>query len=301
MRVSVIGGGAIGLLLTSYMIESGLDVKLYTRTDLQARTINEEGLLLHKMNKTFHYNVIAKSIREEIEESDLIIVTVKQYDLNPILSKLIALQTNPTLMFIQNGMGHIPMVEKLPLRFSVILSVIEHGAIRHSNKELEHTGIGKMKISSYRNSESKINDFKNHLDSENFPVEIESDWYQMVCHKLVANALINPLTSIYRIKNGQLLKPHFFINMKELFEEVSKILNLDLDNKDQIFQNVIKICESTKENYSSMLKDIENKRTTEIESILGYLIKVSEEKNIDVPLIRFLFNSIKGLESYGGE
>ena len=50
-----------------------------------------------------------------------------------------------------------------------------------------------------------------------------------------------------------------------------------------------------------MLKDIEEKRPTEVDAILGYVLEKSREKGIDTPLVNGLYYMIKGKEYSEGE
>lgn len=121
--------------------------------------------------------------------------------------------------------------------------------------------------------------------------------------KLVANAIINPLTAIYGVKNGALLKPEevpgLEKDMVRLYHEVSAILMFhipltipppdgDVMNLAYIellqrysYKNLKKIVEKvaamTAENTSSMLADVEAGRKTEIDYINGYLVRLGKK------------------------
>ena len=46
----------------------------------------------------------------------------------------------------------------------------------------------------------------------------------------------------------------------------------------------------------STLQDLDAKRTTEIESLCGYLLKMASENNISVPYIEYTYHAIKAIE-----
>jgi len=112
---------------------------------------------------------------------------------------------------------------------------------------------------------------------------------------LIVNAIINPLTAVLRVNNGGLLENQFyFLVVKNLFTEISFILNLK--HPVDYLQQVIDICKKTANNRSSMLKDIEAKRLTEVDAILGFLLEEAKKQDKKAPQIENLYYLIKGKE-----
>ena len=96
--------------------------------------------------------------------------------------------------------------------------------------------------------------------------------------KLVVNAVINPLTAIFRCKNGQLLdNPTRLTIMRLLIEEIGPIVRTLLPSAPEMFSDqnllefVLSVARKTGANTSSMLQDIQAGRRTEIDYINGYV------------------------------
>ena len=124
---------------------------------------------------------------------------------------------------------------------------------------------------------------------------MEENYEKMLLKKLVVNAVINPLTAILRIKNGELIEnPHYFKLVKSLFAEIQECLHLQ--KPEHYFKNIITVCEQTAQNKSSMLRDLEEKRPTEMEAILGYILEKAIEKEIHTPIIELFYQAVKGKE-----
>ncbi|MBB5323788.1 2-dehydropantoate 2-reductase [Anoxybacillus tepidamans] len=292
MKVGVIGGGAIGLLVASYLHEQ-YDVTIYTRRQEQADLLNRQKLRLIKHGNEQNIPVRAIPFGWERVEADLLFITVKQYDLAHVIEQWNEWSETATLIFLQNGMGHIRLLSQLKQR-NVVIGVVEHGALKRDDRTVEHTGIGKITLSLFQGQFGRLKRLLN-ASIPDFPIGYEEDWYGMLTKKLVVNALVNPLTAVLRVRNGELLNVHEYKEMMRLlFTEVCAALALS--NGEEAWEHIVRICEKTANNRSSMLSDLEQGRKTEIEAILGYVMEKGNERNIPTPLCQFLFHAVKGME-----
>lgn len=294
MSVSIIGAGSIGLLFAAYIRQSGTEVTLYTRTEKQAKRLETNGIVLSYANEEMHVSVKAKRLTsEEMFSDSIIIVTVKQHQMNKIIPILQKNSSRKTYLFVQNGMGHLSVIEKIR-NGEILLGSIEHGAMKVNDNKVVHTGVGKTNIAFFTNKTEQLPSYIASWSGDRFPIYLQRDWYTMMAYKLIANAVINPLTAIFRISNGTLLSNQYYKKvMRHLFDEAVSVLELD---EIKLWDYVVSICKQTASNQSSMFRDIQAERETEIDAISGYIIERANTLNIDVPYTRFVYNSIKGLE-----
>lgn len=298
MKIGVIGGGSIGLLYAAKLANSN-DVTIYTRTQRQASILNKNGITVQQNNSTTTYKVSASIELELIANEELVIIALKQYDLANMMSVLLDLDKLSTIIFLQNGMGHLTYIEQLK-NYNVILGVVEHGALKVNETTVMHTGIGLTRFGVFRGNLNVIKNLQdNEAFSEGFPILIEKNWLHMLSEKLIVNAVINPLTALFKIQNGQLLEnQYFYRDMEALFQEILTVIYIP--NHEKMWERVEGICKKTAFNRSSMLKDIEEGRKTEIDAILGYILKQAEVKQKGMPLTTFLYRAIKGIEERRG-
>jgi 2-dehydropantoate 2-reductase len=290
MKVGIIGGGAIGLLIAAYL-HNEYDVTVYTRRKVQADFLNAQGLSLIKNGEQRLIPIQAVPFGQKTIKDDVLIVTVKQYDVAHVIEKCNEWSQAETLIFLQNGMGHVRLLSQLKNR-NIVLGVVEHGAFKHDDRTVEHTGIGKTLLSLFQGQLGKVERLIT-TSIPDFPFLYTSDWYEMLTKKLVVNAVVNPLTALLRVKNGALLEVSEYKAMMELlFSELKHVLTLS----DEAWEHIVSVCKKTANNRSSMLTDIEQGRKTEIEAILGYVIDKGQERDVPTPLCQFLFYAIKGME-----
>ncbi|MEC5422795.1 2-dehydropantoate 2-reductase [Virgibacillus sp. C22-A2] len=287
MNIGVIGGGSIGLLLSG-LLACEHSITVYVRRKQQKEKINQHGLLVVGSPHPIKINAL---LIEELKKEDCLIVCVKQNHIASIVPKLVMVDKSTPLVFLQNGMGHVESLSIL--KQPIILGVTEHGALRLEDNVVEHTGKGSIKLASHSSDEEFVYEFAEKLTQPLFPVSSYKDWSKLLAEKLVINSVINPLTALLDFPNGTIVQNSFSRKLaKGLCAEAALILGLDPNIQ---WDRVKEVAKNTEGNISSMLKDIRERRETEIEAISGYLIKKNNQ-NHTIPYTSFVYNSIKALE-----
>lgn len=291
MKIGIIGAGSIGLLFAAHLSQTA-SVVIYTRTKKQAEEINKNGIRLLKGTEESYAAVKALEFAKWNGDEPFAFIAVKQYQLGDVLAKLKEFKQNKmNLYFLQNGMGHLKQLEPFT-RQNIFVGSIEHGAFKENANTVRQNGNGITNLALFKGEIGPLYQIAS-LFSEGFPVKVQEDYYEMLVNKLIINAVINPLTAILQVKNGELIQnPHYFQVVKDLFFEVSLILGLN--NHQDYLQKIIHVCQTTAENRSSMLKDLDGGAQTEVDAILGFLL---EEKGAQkAPLIESFYQLIKGKE-----
>ncbi|PLT27684.1 2-dehydropantoate 2-reductase [Peribacillus deserti] len=292
MKIGIIGGGSIGLLFAAYLSRD-YNVTIYTRTERQADVICKQGLQLILGETVSSTMVEALPIREMKTGADLLIVCVKSYHLKDVLSYL--RDNRAALLFVQNGMSHLSQVEKLP-HHNIGIGIVEHGALKLNDHTIKHTGLGVTRAAAFRGHADL---YKLKADKNLFPLVMEQDYYEMMLKKLIVNACINPLTAVLGAANGELLKnTHYYKLFQTLTEEVTGIFNVSKADMQEYIEG---ICRKTALNKSSMLRDIEEKRVTEIDAILGFVMEQASIRKKEPALSKLLYTMVKGKELQGEE
>ncbi|KAK2629001.1 hypothetical protein QTJ16_002104 [Diplocarpon rosae] len=133
-----------------------------------------------------------------------------------------------------------------------------------------------------------------------------AELYYIQLEKLTINAVINPLTTLLRLKNGQLLDPNFPATrtlMRRVAEECSRILlalcgarpgsqEAERFSPWRLEERVLHVVWKTAANTSSMLQDANAGRRTEIAYINGYFVRRAEELGIECKLNEMLLRLV---------
>ena len=296
MRIGIIGAGSIGLLFAAYLSKT-CHVTVYTRTIDQAKAINKNGIVLVKNSQEIKKDVKARGIDIWNGQEDLTVVAVKQYQLEGIIEKFSQVTKMPlNILFLQNGMGHLKLLSRLE-GHNLFVGSVEHGAYKENAYKVRQNGEGVSNLALFCGDSANLTSFISLVPID-FPVCFHENYYEMLVNKLIVNAIINPLTAILQVENGWLLKNDYYYNvLKDLFTEITFILNLAEPNV--YFNRVIEVCENTALNRSSMLKDIESGRKTEVDAILGFLLEKAQQQAKPAPLINSFYHLVKGKEMNG--
>jgi 2-dehydropantoate 2-reductase len=297
MKVGVIGGGAIGLLISYFLKINGHEPVIYTRTNAQAEFLNQYGITYRNQSSNENnVNVQARHVKDYSGEESYCIISVKQTSISELFFLKDEKLQDVSYLFLQNGISHLKFLESLPHK-NLSVGVVEHGAIKDGYSSVTHLGEGRIKVSSFKGVSSS--EWVEILHALNFPVTAERDWKEMLYIKLIMNASINPLTAILRIPNGQLIENEYALSiMKELFEET--ILVLEMNNKrEELWKELLVLCRNTSFNRSSMLKSVESGQQTEIDSITGEIIERAKNRNLQVPCSMHMFKAVKALDWRG--
>ncbi|AUS16381.1 2-dehydropantoate 2-reductase [Bacillus sp. EKM208B] len=291
VKIGIIGGGAVGLLC-AYYLSSRHQVTVITRRTEQADAINSGGIRLLKDG--IECTAACRAQTGITSGFDLLIAAVKQHQLSAVLRDLETIK-GTNVLFLQNGMGHIHDMKDWHTDHSLYAGTVEHGAKKISDHAVEHTGAGAVRWSVF--SASRPETLKSIFSGmhRDFPVYDENDWYRLLTGKLIINVCINPLTALLRVKNGELLRNDAYKKyMRNVFEEAETILGLA--DREKAWNKVCEVCRLTEKNHSSMLVDIMAGRRTEVDAIIGYLVKEAESRGLPAVHLTFLHRSIKALE-----
>ncbi len=296
-HVYVIGAGAVGLLMASFLSEANYPVTMVTRREAQAEEIRAHGITrfnIDEQQQTFRVAAITEQ-QLRIEEEAIVIVATKYDALQILLPTLEGLSDVP-LLFMQNGLLHYEQALALKHQH-ITFGSAQFGAEKVNETTVYHRGIGVLKLAIERGNTDIIKVFQ-AASKEEFFIEQQQDAEQMLLEKALLNCFVNPLTALLQVKNGQLIdNAHAYHLLQQLYRELMQAFP-QMEQKFP-FQAVYQLCERTAENTSSMLADRQAGRKSEIETIVGAIIKKVRKKGADVPTLGVLYYLLLAIEESG--
>ncbi|MCT4776289.1 MULTISPECIES: 2-dehydropantoate 2-reductase [Exiguobacterium] len=269
-RIGIIGNGAVGMLMAS-LFGPDYTVTLYGRVDEASTvTIDRTGVT----SGTADVRLVPVSTLDETEQ-DVFFVTTKAHQVEAATERL----SGEVPVFIcSNGIAHLDYARERGFH----LGVVEHGVSREGNR-LHHTGLGRIRIGSLDSLEAMS------FSASPLAVVWEADIEQVVTEKLFANAIINPITALCRVENGAVAVPPCRDVATAIYEELTTLFDRHVP-----YTYIDTIIDKTAHNRSSMLRDIEAGRQTEVDAILTPLLKRADERGVTLTVIPVMQKLILG-------
>jgi 2-dehydropantoate 2-reductase len=289
---AIIGCGALGGVFAGLLAGSGVDVTAVVRTEQQRRDLTENGLRLLEYGKEKKVCLQACTELPLGQRFDLVLVLVKAYD-TAAAAKHLSGRVAPgtAVLTLQNGLGNAEALAARLKPEQVLAGITTFGALRESATTVRLTGRGECVIGPWQQgieaAESAAAASADLLASNGIPCTVAPNVQPMLWKKLSVSAVINPLTAILRVPNGELLnRPELNALIAVVIEEVWRVAarhSVPLPTPPELVEEVCRVCRGTASNRSSMLRDIEEERRTEIDSINGAVVQLGMERGTLAP------------------
>ncbi|MFA0053985.1 2-dehydropantoate 2-reductase [Vibrio echinoideorum] len=291
MNITIVGPGAIGSLWAIKLSQAGHNVSLWSRSTDNSIDLSLDG----QASLSFSNNNI-----EKLSESDLVIVTVKAWQVKEATIPLLQyLDPDTILVFMHNGMGAVDEIATQIDAYPIILATTTQAAFKPDRNNVSHTGLGQTQLGAFNQTGQQCTFLVDVLDDALPAVRWNPQIETALWTKLAINCAINPLTGLEQIKNGELADKRFEDILSSIVKELTQVMQAEsiTCSFSELETNVNKVIKATAKNNSSMKQDMFYQRKTEIDFINGYLIKTALKHQIDVPVNQRLFAQVKEQEN----
>jgi 2-dehydropantoate 2-reductase len=295
----VLGAGSLGQLWAALLHRGARPVCLVLRTQERIEEYRRAGgITLHEEYGWGRLTPPAVSTAGATMRR--ILVATKAHQTMDALEPYAALRDNSlSIAILQNGMG---VAEEVQARFPsawVYDLVTMTSAWREAPFDVHRAGRGKTFVGRHTapgGGEDDASMIARSLTVPGLEVEFSADIRAAQWRKLVVNCVINPLSAILEIRNGQVPTDARALKvMNALCEELATVATAEgitLTAQD-VLVKVESVCRITADNYNSMLQDVRAGRPTEIDYINGYVLARARALGIACPANQALYDDIK--------
>lgn len=309
-NIMVVGQGAMGLLWYHHFSQasSKLDINVSIFASNQ-NSLSKNELESAKYQFTAYQqkhtqeHFLNYSKEADLKSADVIILCLKSFHIVDAIKKIAKdLASQCIVILAHNGMGTFEAVAKsLPSRQVIVAMLTTHGCLRNAPLTITHTGLGQSDIGLLS---GELNLFQqtqlcsllnNALPQVTFhQYIIQKQWL-----KLAINCVINPITAINNIENGEVNNEKFTKQINSLLNEIVEVSQVEKINLvfDDLKATVQRVAQSTAKNSSSMRSDFLAGRATEIDYINGYIHRLGQKNNIATPENTRLWQQVLNLKS----
>ena len=280
-RSLIIGPGAIGTLTCAQAQQYGPVWAYAHRPDL---TLARQCL---RMPEPIELNW--QPLIDSDQSIDLIWTCCKAYHAQPTTEALLTRFPNAVAILLHNGMGpQQQLAQQFPGR--LIWGTTTCGALRLDPLTYRQTGYGSshLGLPPEQPKQSPASAMLARLASWQGPLAlaVSDQIASLLWRKLLINAVINPLTAALQVPNGQLLDPEFSDEIAGLCREIGQIMKHlglpPITNPELLVRQTATL---SAENRSSMAEDVRVGRPTEIDYIIGFLLRSARPFDLETPFL----------------
>lgn len=289
MKVAVVGPGALGCLFAGRLAESGVRTVLVDHDPRRAARLARNGIVIEHAGEPRAVN-LAVTARIPAGQ-DLIVVLTKSH-----CTGLLKLPPDGPVLTLQNGLGNVEMLCALAGSARVLAGATSEAATLIAEGHTRHVAEGLTSIGAWTSCDPHAAALL--LNSAGFNTRVTESPGQLLWEKLAICAGINPLTAILDLPNGRLLDLKDTRQlMRDLVVEAVKVAATEgYRFEHSIVETAESVCETTRENISSMLQDVRAGKRTEIEAISGEVLRRAQLASLPTPRTRVIYQIIKALE-----
>lgn len=290
----IAGLGAMGTLFASSFCRAGVPVQLILKNEQRLAHYQSLQLQMSTDDSEFFAHPPACSI-ESLDDKpiDYLVCCTKAYDVTKLLLSLEAhLNEQSIIILIHNGVGVIDEIKQQLPTLRIISGITTLGgylkqayAVRAFLSGALYLGPG---IGTF--SQLEIDKISETFKKIALPCQWLDNIQVMIWEKFAINCSINLLTALFSCKNGALLAHQELL--ERLTMEISQVLMAYgcAISSTQLLETVLQVITNTAANYSSMYQDIHHDRLTELNYLNVHLVRLAEQKNINIPLTVELLN-----------
>jgi 2-dehydropantoate 2-reductase len=298
VRIVIIGAGGVGGYFGSRLIAAGEDVAFIARgSHLEA--IRTSGLRIGSPKGNLHlHDVQVESDVSAVGRADVVLVTVKMYDLESAAASLPPLIGDHTVVItLQNGVDAVDIVKRHVGPAHVAGGVAYIAAVIEEPGLIRHTSMDSLIFGELDGGRSaRLTAFEGACSRAGFTARVSADIEVDLWAKFVRLSVFSGMTSVTRSPIGVLRDdPELFAMMKAAHQEtiaVARARGVRLPETliDDIIQMVTSLPHQAK---ASMLEDLERGKRLELPWLSGAVVRLGKEAGVPTPIHSFIATVLK--------
>lgn len=302
LHVVVAGAGAMGCLFGGLLAERGLRVTLLMRSEERAAAVRERGLRIVGEGGERSVPLCAATSPDSVAPADLVLVQCKAHATREVSRSVAILLTRGAIaVSFQNGLGNEEIMAETIGQGRVLGGLTSLGATLEGpgvvrNYAALPTLIGEMTggISTRAEALAAL------LTEHGIPTEASASILTEKWRKLMLNVAMSATSGLTGLTIGGVasLPPLALIARRAMDEAaaVAQACGVDLppETRYRVFDGIVG--SGAARNKTSMRRDIEAGRPSEVEAIYGSVIERGHAKSVPTPTLEALAALVLGLE-----
>ncbi len=304
MTVAVLGAGAMGSLLAGMLASAGEPVLLLARPSAHVEAVARQGLRIERPGGVVQrVHVPISTEPAAVAGVSSLVVLVKHWATADALAPVAPHLGGRTLVVsLQNGLGtREALFASLPDHPAGLVTsgVTAQAALATEPGTIVHTGSGPTGLGLSGGADPRpVRALAAAMTRAGWDTVVEPDIQEATWRKLAVNAAINGIGALAAVPNGWIAERDDLRELARLIAaEVAAVAQAEGVEIADAADTAIAVARATAANRSSMLRDVERGRRTEVDAIHGVVAGLAARHGIDTPLVSALAAMIRARES----
>lgn len=295
-QIMVVGAGSVGGFFGAHLAKTNPNVSFLLRPrTLEA--VKRNGLTIKSAKGHFTVHPPAASDPRQLATPDLIILAVKAYDLDEVMTQLEPVLTDGTVILtLQNGIDTEDRIIARLHRDCVVggvafiySKIVEPGVIEHYKRG--GVAIGEL----MGHTSERVSRIAEIFKQAGISCQLSDDIRKSKWEKMCWNCVFNPLTVVIDDKVAKALDhPEMAGVIRQIVGEVAAVsAAVKVPLAPDMAEKVVKWTQELRDIHTSMYDDWKAKRPTEIDYLNGYIVRVGRALGIPTPVNEALTAMVK--------
>ncbi|MBA2487188.1 MAG: 2-dehydropantoate 2-reductase [Nitrospira sp.] len=286
-QVMMVGAGSVGGFFGAHLAKHNADVSFLLRPKT-LEAVKRRGLTIRSAKGNFTVHPPSASDPRQLARPDLIILGVKAYDLDEVMTQLEPVMTERTVILtLQNGIDTEDRIIAWVQRDCVVggvafiySKIVEPGVIEHYKR-------GAVAIGELMGHQSeRLLQIAEIFKQAGISCQLSEDIRKSKWEKMCWNCVFNPVTVLIDDKVAKALDhPEMTGVIRQIVGEVAAVsAALKVPLAPDMADKVVKWTQELRDIHTSMYDDWKAQRPTEIDYLNGYIVRMGRELGIPTPV-----------------
>jgi len=297
-QIMVVGAGSVGGFFGAHLSKSNPNVSFLLRQRTLA-AVKQHGLTIRSANGTFTVRPQSSSDPRDLPRPDLVILGVKAYDLEEVMTQLEPVLTEESVILtLQNGIDTEDRIIARLKRDCVVGGVAFIYSKIAAPGIIDHYKKGAVAIGELMGHESqRLLQIRDLFASAGIPCQLSKDIRRSKWEKMCWNCVFNPITVLIDDKVAQALDhPEMMGVIRQIVGEIAAVsAALKVPLPADMADRVVKWTQEIRDIHTSMYDDWKAGRRTEIRNLNGYIVDQGRILGIPTPVNEAMTAMIKAV------
>ena len=295
-NILMVGAGSVGGFFGAHLAKNNPNVSFLLRPKTLA-AVQQNGLTIRSANGTFTVRPQAAADPKELPKPDLIILGVKAFDLDEVMTQIEPVLTeNTVILTLQNGIDTEDRIISRVQRDCVVGGVAFIYSKIAAPGVIDHYKKGAVAIGELMGHESgRVLKIKELFAAAGIPCHLSKDIRRSKWEKMCWNCVFNPITVLIDDKVAKALDhPEMMRVIHQIVDEVAAVsAAVKVPLPADMAERVVKATQEIRDIHTSMYDDWKAGRQTEIAYLNGYIVQKGRELGIPTPVNEVMTAMIK--------